>query len=97
MSTQAKLTTVAAIPMQQPERLMKRLCRHWGHKFPVELGERESSIELPMGICHMLCADILQVELHGDAEQMATFQQVVADHLRRMDSSQELAIDWQQA
>ena len=50
-----------------------------------------------MGICHMLCADILQVELHGDAEQMATFQQVVADHLRRMDSSQELAIDWQQA
>jgi hypothetical protein len=45
----------------------------------------------------MLCTDILRVELQGDAQQMATFQQVVADHLRRMASSEELVIDWHQA
>ena len=93
----ARLTSTAAIRTEQPERLMKRLCKHWGHKFPVETGDGQGSIELPMGICRMLCTDILQIELHGDADQMATFQQVVADHLRRMASSEELVIDWQQA
>ena len=97
MSTQAELTAIATIQTQQPERVMKRLCKHWGHKFPVELGEQQSSIELPMGVCRMLCTDILRVELQGDAEQMATFQQVVADHLRRMASSEELVIEWHQA
>src|SRR5690606_2772784 len=52
----------AAIQTQQPERLMTRLCKHWGHKFPVQLEEQQASIELPMGICRMLCTDILQVE-----------------------------------
>ena len=76
---------------------MKRLCKHWGHKLPVELSEQQGSIELPLGICHMLCTDILQVELHSDVEQISQLQQVVADHLRRMASSEELVIDWQQA
>ena len=91
------LTSTAAIHMLQPERLMKRLCKHWGHKFPVELSEQQGSIELPLGICRMLCTDILQVELHSDVEQISQLQQVVADHLRRMASSEELVIDWQQA
>lgn len=87
----------AVIQTEQPARLMKRLCKHWGHKFPVDAGEQESTITLPLGICRMLCTDILRVELQSDEQQMATFQQVVADHLRRMNSSQELVIDWQQA
>lgn len=87
----------AAIQTQHPERLMKRLCKHWGHKFPVELNEQQGSIELPLGICRMFCTDILQVELHSDAEQMPKFQQVVADHLVRMASSEELVINWQHA
>lgn len=90
------LISIATIPTPQPERLMKRLCKHWGHKFPVELSERQGSIELPLGICRMLCTDILQVELQSDAEQMPTLQQVVENHLRRMASSEELAIEWQQ-
>ena len=88
--------SIAAIQTQHPERLMKRLCKHWGHKFPVELGEQQASIELPMGICRMLCTDILQVELHSGEEQMPRFQQVVADHLQRMASSEDLVIEWQQ-
>lgn len=89
------LTSIATIQVQQPERLMKRLCKHWGHKFPVELGEQQGSIDLPLGICRMRCTDILWVELQSDAEQMLTLQQVVADHLRRMASSEELVINWQ--
>ncbi len=88
---------IAAIQTQQPERLMKRLCNHWRHKLPVDLGEQQSSIELPMGICRMFCTDILRVELHSDEQHMPTLQQVVADHLQRMASAEELLIDWQPA
>ena len=91
----AKLTSTAAIRTEQPERLMQRLCKHWGHKFPVEQGNGQGSIELPMGICRMACMDMLQVQLHGDAEQMARFQQVVADPLQRMAGRETLVIEWQ--
>lgn len=97
MNIQNAQASTVAIQTQQPERLMKRLCKHWGHKFPVQLEEQQASIELPMGICRMLCTDILRVELQSDAEQMPTMQQVVADHLQRMASSEELVIDWQPA
>lgn len=89
-------TAYAVIQTEQPARLMKRLCKHWGHKFPVDAGEQQSTITLPLGICRMLCADILRVELQSDEQQMPTFQQVVADHLQRMASSEELVIEWQQ-
>lgn len=87
----------ADIQTEQPERLMKRLGKHWGHKFPVETGEQESTITLPLGICHMFSTDILRVELRSDEQQMPTFQEVVADHLRRMASSEQLVIEWQQS
>jgi hypothetical protein len=95
MSEQTDIqVTVAVIETAQPERLMKRLCKHWGHKFPVEVSEQLGSIELPLGICRMTCTDSLKVELHSDAEQMATLQQVVADHLQRMGSAETLVINW---
>lgn len=87
----------ADIQTEQSERLMKRLGKHWGHKFPVETGEQESTITLPLGICHMFSTDILRVELCSDEQQMPTFQEVVADHLRRMASSEQLVIEWQQS
>lgn len=91
------LKSTAAIHTLQPVRLMTRLCKHWGHKFPVELGEQQGSIELPLGLCHMRCTDILQVQLHSDIEHISQLQEVVADHLRRMANTEELVIDWQQA
>lgn len=89
--------SIAVIHTLHPQRLMTRLCKHWGHKFAVELAEQHCSIELPLGLCHMRCTDILQVQLHSDAEHISQLQQVVADHLRRMASMEELVIDWQQA
>lgn len=87
----------ATIQAAQPQRLMKRLCRHWGHKFPVESGEQQSTIELSLGICSMICTDILAVELQGEEQQMPALQQVVADHLQRMAGMEELLIDWKPA
>ena len=89
------LTSSAVIQTQQAERLISRLCKHWGHKFPVTHDEHQGEIELPMGICRLQGGATLRVELAGDAEQMPTFQQVVADHLQRMAGKEELVVEWQ--
>lgn len=89
------MKTSAQIETENPKRLMTRLCKHWAHKFPVDVGEDAGKIELPMGECRMTCTEALTVELEGDAEQMPRFQEVVADHLHRMASKETLAIEWQ--
>ena len=88
------LTSKAEIQTPNPHRLMKRLCKHWGHKFPVRLSENDGEIELPMGVCRLHSGDTLKVELESNAEQMAKMQQVVGDHLQRMEGKETLVIEW---
>ena len=88
------LTSSAQVQTQTPQRLMNRLCKHWGHKFPVTLDEQQGVIELPLGVCRLHCADTLTVELESDSVQMSRLQQVVADHLQRMAGKETLAIEW---
>lgn len=73
---------------------MTRLCKHWGHKLPVAMEEDGARIDLPMGACRMHCGDALVVTLQSDAAQMPQLQQVVADHLIRMASGEQLVIEW---
>lgn len=89
------MTSSARIQTQAPARLMTRLCKHWGHKFPVSLDEQRGEIELPAGVCRLYCTEVLTVELDSDSEQMPFLQQVVTDHLIRMAGKEELAIQWQ--
>ena len=88
-------TSVVHIQTGQAERLILRLCKHWGHKFPVQHSERRGEIELPMGTCRLISDNGLKVELEGAAEQMERFREVVAEHLQRMAAKEELAIQWQ--
>lgn len=90
------LTSIAHVQTQSPQRLMNRLCKHWGHKLPVTLSAQQGEIELPMGVCRLHCTDMLTVELESDAVQMPTLQQIVTDHLQRMAGKEELAIEWKQ-
>ena len=87
-------TATAHVPTANPARLMRLLCKHWGHKFRVALDDLRGEISLPMGTCRLLCSEMLTVVLDGDAEQMPRFKQVVDDHLRRMAGKETLVIEW---
>lgn len=89
------MTSRALIDTQQAERLVLRLCKHWGHKFPVTHTPGRGEIELPLGRCRLHGAAALTVELESDAEQLARLQQIVADHLQRMARDETLVITWQ--
>ena len=87
--------TQAFIISRDPARLMRRLCKHWSHKFPVELDEHRGLVRFPTGTCEFLHeAQLLQVRLAMTAQELPRMQQVVAEHLQRMAGDEPLAIQW---
>jgi hypothetical protein len=88
--------SVAHVPTASASRYLQQLCKHWGHKYPVEFDARHGVISLPMGPVTMDAAqDELVVEL--DAEDPAgldRFEGVVAEHLSRFAFREELKFDW---
>ncbi|EWC40872.1 DUF2218 domain-containing protein [Pseudomonas stutzeri] len=89
--------STAHIVEQNPERLIKRLCNHWRHKFAVQLDEQGGVIELPLGRCSLRWGEgCLDAELQcADQQQLQRLQTVAADHLIRMAGDEPLSIDWQ--
>jgi len=92
MHTSSTLTAT-----QNPQRLIKRLCKHWSHKFEVTLEENSGEIQLPNGVCKLKAVEgglavALSVE---DTEQLEQMETVVAEHLQRMASDETLGFDWQ--
>lgn len=86
----------ATVTTDNPARLITRLCKHWGHKFPVRHDEHEGEIELSIGHCHLGVVEAgLAVSLQAESpEQLQQLQQVVGDHLQRMASGEALSFDW---
>ncbi len=87
---------VATVATENPSRLINRLCKHWGHKFPVRHDEREGDIQLSIGDCRLRVVETgLNVSLQAeDPEQLQQLQQVVTDHLQRMATGETLSFDW---
>lgn len=80
------LVSTAEVATDNPQRLIRRLCKHWGHKFPVSFDEQQGDIQLGLGHC-LLTA--MEGELHvrlqaAQDEQIQRLQTVVVDHLQRM-------------
>lgn len=91
------LTTTAQVRTPAPSRLLRQLCNHWRHKFPVQRDtEVRGRIELPAGMCELEAeGDILRVRLVlSDANACARTEQVVAEHLQRFCQDNELSFDW---
>lgn len=81
----------------EPARTILRLCKHWGHKFPVQYDDTQGRIELPFGLCLLTAGDRqLTARLEGlpDAD-MARFEEVVADHAQRMARDETYEWHWQ--
>ncbi|RAK56778.1 DUF2218 domain-containing protein [Phenylobacterium deserti] len=92
--------STATAPTASASRYLQQLCKHWGHKFPVEFTSQHGVIQLPLGAC-ALDADeqALHIRLDpaaGDSD-LARFEQVVAEHLQRFAFREELTIEWRRS
>lgn len=89
--------SIATITTVEPARIILRLCKHWGHKFPVSQDDTQGRIDLPFGRCLLTVGDgCLSVRLEGlpDAD-MDRFEQVVVDHAQRVARGESHVWHWQ--
>lgn len=88
--------STALIATSEPGRVLRRLCRHWQHKFEVSFNEQRGEILLEDVRCELLVREgALEVLLHvPDPAQRNRFENVLADHIQRMAGSETLVIDW---
>lgn len=87
----------AEIATPSGERLMKRLCNHWSHKFDVERSGQEARIAFATGTCLMRAdAASLAVAIETlEEEHLDELEGVVERHLVRMAGDEELVIVWE--
>ncbi|VVQ35471.1 hypothetical protein PS943_04361 [Pseudomonas fluorescens] len=78
------LYSEATTPIEQPQRLIIRLSRHWAHKFQVEQQEGQSRIDFGGSGCLLKAVDGgLWVEAWAPAEEMDELEAAIVDHLQR--------------
>ncbi|MFZ2872745.1 DUF2218 domain-containing protein [Zavarzinia sp.] len=80
------------------KRYLGQLCKHFGHKIPVDLDldEGQGRIAFPFGACRLAAADgtlHLTAEAEGP-DALAQVQTVIASHLTRFAFREELAVTW---
>jgi uncharacterized protein len=84
-------------PSTDAARIIRRLCRHWSHKYPVQIEETSGVIQLnEIRVSLRAEADRIHIALEnpqGDVPLRLTG--VVAEHLQRMaGADQVLDIQW---
>ena len=87
----------ATITTVEPARIILRLCKHWGHKFPVSYDDTQGRVELSNALLLMRAGEgqlIFRIEAPPDAD-IARLEQVVADHAQRMARGETYTWQWQ--
>ena len=86
----------ASVRTESASRYLQQLCKHFGHKMPVEFSPEQGRISLPMGECELAVEDgALRLRVTGDSQaDVSKLEQVVANHLERFAFREDLKIEW---
>lgn len=84
------------ITTENAQRCLSRLCRHWAHKFVVELAADKGHIFFDPAHCWLSKAEGgLEVRLQSPEQgELSELEAVVAEHLQRMSAEEHLLIQW---
>jgi hypothetical protein len=84
-------------PTANASRIMRRLCKHWSHKYPVQFDEQQGVIELTNVRCSMQAlADRLDVQLESADVVPLRLTGVVSEHMQRMAGEEQLVTSWEE-
>ncbi len=89
--------STALVATDRPARYLKQLVSHLGHKAIIELsGEDRATVTLGAGSCVLSAGPqgLGLVATAADAEDLARVRDVVARHLMRFATQEELSVDW---
>jgi uncharacterized protein len=98
MKRLAHMTTATArIPTTGGAKYLQQLCKHWGHKFDVDLSDHKGLVRFPAAVVTMEAdADALLVTIEAqETEIVERMKGVVASHLDRFAFREApLPFDW---
>jgi len=91
-------TSIADLASNEPDRLLRRLCNHWRHKFEIERRD-DHHARIPLGDVgeaeFTITTGILHIEArHADSGQLPRLRDVIANHLERFARDETLVFDW---
>jgi caffeoyl-CoA O-methyltransferase len=89
-------TATAFVVTSRPQRYIKQLVSHFGNKVQTELTDDGGRLQFDFGTCDLKAAPT-GIEMIGtaeDAAQLETLKDVVARHLIRFGSNDELVVTW---
>lgn len=86
----------AVVPTTSGSRYINRLCKHWQHKLNVAHDAHQGRVEFDTGVCRLRAEpDALHLSLEAvDAEAREHLEHVVAVHLVRMASREDVDVAW---
>jgi hypothetical protein len=86
----------AFVVTSRPERYIKQLVSHFGNKVTTELTDEGGRLQFDFGTCDLKAATsgIEMIGTAADAAQLETLKDVVARHLVRFGSNDELVVAW---
>ncbi len=85
--------STSEVKTTKASRYLQQLCKHFGHKVPVEFNAEHGSITLPFGTCDLHAGEnALTLTVSG--EDTAKLGQVIGDHLERFAFREDLKINW---
>jgi uncharacterized protein len=86
----------ASVTTANAAKYLQQLCRHWSHKFEVDLKDRKGVIRFPAAVLALEArADALLVTIEGEESQVERMKGVVATHLDRFAFREApLPFDW---
>jgi hypothetical protein len=88
----------AAVETGKASGYLQQLCKHFGHKIPVQFDSMHGRIEFPMGVCDLDAAaepNVLRLRASAaTADDLSRLEDVVARHLVRFAFREELEVAW---
>ena len=89
-------TATAFVVTSRPQRYIKQLVSHFGNKVSTELTDAGGKLQFDFGTCDLKAAatGIEMVATAPEEKQLDTLKDVVARHLIRFGSNDELVVAW---
>lgn len=89
-------TTTAEISTEHASKYLQQLCKHFGHKVPVEFTPTSGSVDFSFGRCEFSAdPDQLTMKSTAEASNLPKLEKIISNHLMRFAFREDISINWQ--
>ena len=88
--------STANVTTENASKYLQQLCKHFGHKVPVEFTPEEGKVSLPFGSCQLRAStDALTLQAIGGEGEIEKLENFLGSHLERFAFREKPQITWQ--